>query len=334
MKDAQEAREKVRRASLEAAKRAFKGSNAQFKALLSKHTVADLKCPTKVVEVDSSMKPEEAFEILLKENILAAPVYDKETKSYIGFLDVRDLVSSIVNIHQTHTQKPSSLLTVAVKGIGQKDDEPPSLTYLARRNVFKPVSLTSNLLDVANILKQRNIHRVPVVNQETGKCVQIISQSLLLKFIASSKDTIADDLKQTIEEVNIGLGDVVCVGAHEKAFTAFQLIDKTHFSGIGVIDRDQKLIGNTSARDIKFLVLDRCELSLEMPVLEYLAAVRQRVITASEKAPVCALQKEATLGRAVGLLGATQFHRLFLIDSKGKPIGVVSVTDILNFATH
>jgi len=249
-------------------------------------------------------------------------------------LDVRDLVSSIVNIHQTHKQKPSSLLTVAVKGIGQREDEPPSLTYLARRNAFKPVSLTTTLLDVAHILKQRNIHRVPVVSSETGKCVQIISQSLVLQFISNARESLAEDCKQTIEEINLGLGDVVTVGAHEKAFAAFQAIDKTHYSGIGVVDNHQKLIGNTSARDIKHLVLDKCELSLEMPVLEYLAAVRQRVITASEKAPVCALQKEGTLGRAIGLLGATQFHRLFVVDSKGHPIGVISVTDILNFASH
>jgi len=95
----------------------------------------------------------------------------------------------------------------------------------------------------------------------------------------------------------------------------------------------KKLIGNTSARDIKYLVLDKGELSLEMPVLEYLAAVRQRIITSQEKAPVCAVQKDASLGRVIGLMGATQFHRLFIVD-KGNPIGVVSVTDILSYASH
>jgi len=293
-----------------------------------------LKSPSKVIEIESSAKPEEAFEVLLKANILSAPVWDKEAKSYIGFLDIRDLVSSIVTIHQTHTTKPSSLLTVAVKGIGQKEDEPPSLSYLARRNAFRPVSLNSTLLDVANILKQSHVHRVPVVNQETGKCVHIISQSLILQFLAAHQETLAEDCKQSLEEINLGFCEVVTVGAHEKAFSAFQIIDKTRFSGIGVVDHEKKLIGNTSARDIKYLVLDKCELSLEMPVLEYLAAVRQRIITSQEKAPICAVQKDATIGRVIGLLEATQFHRLFIVDPKGNPIGVVSVTDILNYASH
>jgi len=333
LRDAQEAREKVRRASLEAAKRALKGSNSHLKALLGKHTVADLKCPSKVVEIDGSLKPEEGFEVLLKANILSAPVWDKDSKSYIGFLDVRDLVASIVNIHQTHKQKISSLLTVAVKGLEQKEDEPPSLTYLARRNQFKPVSATSNLLDVANILKNRNIHRVPVLNSE-GKCSQIISQSSILQFLSHHRESVGDDMKQTLEEINLGFSDVVTVNSHEKAFTAFKAIEKTQYSGIGVVDSHGKLIGNTSAKDIKYLVLDKGELSLEMPVLEYLAAVRQRVITASEKTPICVVHKDATIGRVVGMLAATQFHRLFIVDGKGCAIGVVSITDILNFATH
>jgi len=333
IKDAQEAREKVRRASSESAKRSLKGSNSQLRALLSKHTVADLKCPSKVVEIDGSLKPEEGFEILLKANILSAPVWDKDSKSYLGFLDVRDLVASIVNIHQTHNQKVSSLLTVAVKGLEQKEDEPPSLTYLARRNQFKPVSANSNLLDVANVLKNRSIHRVPVMNNE-GKCVQIISQSSILQFIANYRDALADDMKQPLEEINLGFNDVVTVGSHEKAFAAFKTIDKTQFSGIGVVDSHGKLIGNTSAKDIKYLVLDKGELSLEMPVLEYLSAIRQRVITASEKAPICVVHKDATFGRVIGLLAATQFHRLFIVDGKGCAIGVVSITDILNYATH
>jgi len=205
---------------------------------------------------------------------------------------------------------------------------------LARRNAFRPVSPKSNLLDVANILKQRHVHRVPVVNQETGKCVQIISQSLILQFLATNLEQLTEDCKQSLEEVNLGFCDVVTVGSHEKAFAAFQIIDKTHYSGIGVVDHDKKLIGNTSGRDIKYLVLDKGELSLEMPVLEYLSAVRQRIITSQEKAPVCAVQKDASIGRVLGLLGATQFHRLFIVDNKGNPIGVVSVTDILSFAGH
>jgi len=249
-------------------------------------------------------------------------------------LDVRDLVSSIVTIHQTHKTKPSSLLTVAVKGIGQREDEPPSITYLARRNPFKPVNVNSTLLEVASVLRIRGVHRVPVIDPETGKCIHIISQSVILNFISSQRETLAEDCKQTLEEINLGFAEVITVGAHEKAFAAFETIDKTHYSGIGVVDNHGKLIGNTSARDIKYLVLDKGELSLEMDILEYLSSVRQRIITSQEKAPVCAVQKDATLGRVIGLLGATQFHRLFLVDSKGHPIGVVSVTDILNFATH
>jgi len=278
------------------------------------------------------MNPLEGFEVLLKNNILAAPVWDKETKSYTGFLDVRDLVASIVQAIQQSKQKPSSLLTLAVTKLG-KDIEAPSLSYLSRRNPFKPVQESSTLAQVASMIKTRNVHRVPVVD-ENGKCTRIISQSQLVQFLQTNKNAIESDLNQTVDGTNLGAREVLAVASTEPALKAFQAIDKTSFSGLAVVDSHGKIIGNTSARDIKYFVLNKGELSLDMPVLEYLAQVRQRVITASDKAPVCTVRKDASLGRVLGLLSATQYHRLFVVDSKGLPEGVISISDLLNFSVY
>jgi len=247
-------------------------------------------------------------------------------------LDVRDLVASIVQAIQQSKQKPSSLLTLAVTRLGN-NVEAPSITYLSRRNPFKPVNESSTLTEVASIIKTKNVHRVPVVD-ENGKCTRIISQSALVQFLASHKNSIDSNLSQTVDQVRLGSTDVLAVSATEPAIKAFQAIDKTGFSGLAVVDNHGKLIGNTSARDIKFFVLDKGELSLEMPVLEYLAQVRQRVITSSDKAPICTVRKDATIGRVLGLLAATQYHRLFVVDSKGLPEGVISISDLLNFSVY
>jgi len=327
LKGAAELREAIRRASVDAASNVWKGSNKQLKTFLQKHTVVDLKLPSKVVEIDANLDPVVAFDSLLKANILSAPVWDKETKQYIGFLDIKDLVASTL-----HTAKnkvaADSFLTVAV---GSHVGQNPSVKYLAKRNPFKPVKPTSTLLEVATLLHERHCHRVPVV--DNGKCVAIVSQSSVISYLADHRDSIAEDVAQTLEDLKLGLKSVVTVNESSTARDAFAIIEKSNLSGIGVIDDDGKLVGNTSARDIKYFVLDKGQLSLEEPIMDYLATIRQGQTPVKDRAPVSTVRKTDTLSRAIGLLGKTQYHRLFVIDQSGKPIGVISVSDILIFST-
>lgn len=72
-----------------------------------------------IVDIDGTLKPLEGFEILLKNNIEAAPVYtitvDKhgiKSKEYTGFLDVRDLVSSVIFV-QTQPINEDELIYTA-----------------------------------------------------------------------------------------------------------------------------------------------------------------------------------------------------------------------------
>lgn len=102
-------------------------------------------------------------------------------------------------------------------------------------------------------------------------------------------------------------------------------------SGIAVVDRDGKLIGNTSAKDLKLFMLDRGTLSLDKDILTYLSQIRQREHI-DEVHPSCSVQVTATIGHVIELMAATKYHRVFLTDKEGRPIGVLSLSDVLKFA--
>jgi hypothetical protein len=89
----------------------------------------------------------------------------------------------------------------------------------------------------------------------------------------------------------------------------------------------------TSARDLKFFVLNRGTLSLDAPIQVYLARIRQRDIDEARH-PSCSIGLNTPIGHCMGLLAATGYHRVFIVDGQGKPIGVVSITDILRFASN
>lgn len=313
-----------------------RGLNPLFRAFLQKHTVEELKLPTgHVFELESSLEPEVGFARLLKQCVLSAPIYDKATHSYLGFLDVRDLVSAVVYCReraQTGPPQPDDPVTYALS-VWEKDRTPTTLAYLCRRNPFIPVKPTSTLLEVAEILANQT-HRVPVLGTD-GRFVSILSQSNIIGFIRLHKEEIKDDLKHTLSELHLGLKSVVTVSANDCALRAFQLIDRSGLSGIGVVDEEGKLVGNTSARDIKYLTSTStpASLNLNLPVMQYLAQLRQQDFNPDERHPSCSVRPTATLEHVIDVLVATKFHRVFIVDELSRPIGVVSIADILRFAS-
>ena len=124
-----------------------------------------------------------------------------------------------------------------------------SVTYLSRRNPFRPMSPSATLLQVARALSTQ-LHRVPIVD-ESGKCVSIMSQSILVQFLYSHRDELKDDLRQSVGALGLGLTKVVSVASDATAWQAFKTLELNGVSGIAMVDREGKLVGNTSARDLK-----------------------------------------------------------------------------------
>jgi len=89
----------------------FDGTLKQYQKVLSKmadqttmRDIVNMKyrrrnsrlAPDRVIEFDNDVQPLKAFNVLMSNNIRAAPVYNKETKAYEGVLDVRDIVKYAV----------------------------------------------------------------------------------------------------------------------------------------------------------------------------------------------------------------------------------------------
>jgi CBS domain-containing protein len=97
--------------------------------------------------------------------------------------------------------------------------------------------------------------------------------------------------------------------------------------GIAVIDNNTGiLIGNISASDLKFIGPDGSFLSrLFLPCIEYLTFIPQKDIIPG---PFCVLPS-ATIEEIILKLEITKSHRIYIIDSNQKLIGVITLTDIL-----
>ena len=282
------------------------------------------------------------------------PVYSVEASKFVGMFDTRDILSCMVAAHREfismggkHSAGDDTVLPHEVKVREQhrlfekavqemKIDSKPgtagaiTVTYLAARNPLGPeMTKDTPLLDVLKALADRNRHRI-VLPGAGNVCQGIISQSGLISFIANKLPK--GSLQESIEDAGLPYRkDVVQINENDKASEAFTMIDKKRLSGIAVVDGDGKLIGNTSARDVKFAAMDRdCQVSLDLDILSYLAAVRQAVAE-NERAPACKVRPEDSMEHVIKLLAKTGYHRVFVVDDNAIPIGVISFADIINY---
>lgn len=96
-----------------------------------------------------------------------------------------------------------------------------SVTYLSRRNPFRPMTVGASLLQVSRALSTQ-LHRVPIVD-ESGKCIGIVSQSVLIQFLAAHRDELKDELRQTVGGLQLGMCKVISVTSDASAWQAFKV---------------------------------------------------------------------------------------------------------------
>jgi len=280
-------------------------------------------------------------------------VRDATSGKWVGFLDIRDLVAYVILCYEYEEKKmaedaraqaraaehhelpesPAFLRQVlseehmVEKATMHRDPRKGVTTkYLAVRNRFVPVHPEDTLYKAAQLLASPEVHRVPVVDRE-GRLVDIISQSNLIKFLSVNADKLAVGMSHTLAELHIASKPVVHVRDNETTLATFRVMNTRHLSGVAIVNAAGAIIGNTSASDLKLFIAKPSFKLLRMPVFQYLNIIRRASI--HEGAPVVSVHATDTLGKAIGKLSATNMHRIFVVDADSKPIGVVSLGDIL-----
>jgi CBS domain-containing protein len=279
-----------------------------------------------VIVVKSTETPAQGFEKLHKHNILSAPVFDEAEKKYIGFLDIRDLVSYTVYTYQNRNTiayaTPGPIYHTLVESV--------TVTYLARRNPFHPVGLDASLYDVAKSLAN-GAHRVPVVDAE-GNLHSIISQSNLIHLFNHHLDALNKEASLMLKDISLGTSPVVSVSRDTSTIETFKLMDNTRKYGVAIVDTDGKLMGNISGKDLKLFIESSSSYDvLNLPIMQFLSLIRSDAIDI--RAPTISVNLHETLSIVIKKLAATGVHRLYVVNSSEdySPVRVVSLTDTLKF---
>jgi len=304
--------------------------------ILKSHTVASLPTPHKVTEFNNHTPLFEAFQTLLRENVLSAPVRNNETGEYVGFLDIRDLVAFVVFIYdEQKVQNDTRLADIVQHGSGMlrsPGTDGVTISYLSRRHRFNPVPKTQSLFEVAQVLSANDVHRVPVV--ENGKVVNVISQSSIVGFLSQQLGPLIDSHDASVGSLNVGSGPVLTVNQNETVINTFRKMEQYKRSGIALTDGTGKLVGTTTGKDIGMFLKSPHLAILQRTIFQHLQLVRSEMNDI--RTPCISVFITDPLSRAVGLLAATRVHRVFVVTSEQEynPTKVISISDILRYLTN
>jgi CBS domain-containing protein len=305
-------------------------------SLLFETTIVDSIVPKQesLVIIDSKESVANAFKTLIQKNIYSAPVYDAASKDYLGFLDLLDIVTYMVNIFEKQQQ---------LQGKGKENldfyDLLDQVQEFDMGDAGKVVGLASgtsvNLIPTGSSVKQAlgalfrtpGAHRLPIVDGTNLKSV--LTQSALLNFIASNLSKLPLSLRQMkIKDTDMALKDVISVRIDTPAIDAFRLMSKHRIHAVAVLDEKGQIFSNLSAKDIRVLEADALFTKLYKSSLEIVQLVRSKNLKAIS--PSFTVTGDCTIEDAIKKLVVCGVHRLYIEDSAKKPIGVISLGDILN----
>ena len=119
-------------------------------------------------------------------------------------------------------------------------------------------------------------------------------------------------------------------GAH--VIDALQKMAYLSLTALPVLDEEDKLMGNISMTDIRFIFQNHGYSKLSMKCSHFLSmALVQKGLERDgrDSFPVYDVYEGSTLGYTIQKILATRTHHMWVIDQERRAIGVVSDTDII-----
>jgi len=287
---------------------------------------------SKVLSVHKDDTISKGFKVLIDNNILSVPVYDRNEKKFCSFFSMLDIIQEVLEVTNNFTLPDgdiSSVLTILQEKQLFKKSKVGDIANVSKRDPFIIVNSEMKLDEVARVMVRNNIRRVPVLDSR-GELCNVITNSRLIECVShlfGMDHELSLMGQKTMKQLNIINYDVVSVRSDKGAHDAFRMIAEMGVSGVGIVDKDNKLIGSINDSDLKLINSQGQFFSLlYLPITQYLQALEQLQI----KSKNILTFKETDLFKDVlENIATSKSHRVFLVDDDYKLKGVVSLQDIL-----
>ncbi|KRZ11657.1 5'-AMP-activated protein kinase subunit gamma-2, partial [Trichinella pseudospiralis] len=190
------------------------------------------------------------------------------------------------------------------------------------------VDATASLLDAVNILCNKKVHRLPVIDPCSGNILYILTHKRILKFLFLFMPDLPmpQFMKKSPKELGIGTwSNIHTVTKVTPLIEVLRKLLELRVSALPVVDENDRVIDIYSKFDVINLAAEKAYNNLDITVQD---SLKHRTAW-FEGVHNCKVTD--SLSTYVDTLVRSEVHRLVAVDNDGRVQGVVSLSDILLF---
>ncbi|XP_063634006.1 uncharacterized protein LOC134804735 [Cydia splendana] len=272
----------------------------------------------KLVVFDTQLLVKKAFFALVYNGVRAAPLWDSQKQKFIGMLTITDFIK----ILQMYYTSPD----VAMEELEEHRLE----TW---RQVLKGSSLVSigpdsSLYDAIRILISNRIHRLPVIDPETGNVLYILTHKRILRFLFLYINELPKPsyLQCKVRELQIGtLRDIETATEDTSIIDALSKFVNRRVSALPLVDADGRLKDIYAKFDVINLAAEKTYNNLDVS----LKTANEHRNEWFEGVQKCTLDE--TLYEVMERIVRAEVHRLVVVNEEDKVVGIISLSDLLMY---
>jgi CBS-domain-containing membrane protein len=280
-----------------------------------------------IVTLDANATIREALQVFLKHNILSCPILE-ENYRFLGFVDVLDIVCFACRAWKSHLHEcwtfgdvyPGQLKDATNDSFFET--EVNKIVNFSGVNEKLHLNEDSSLVEVLDQLAPKEgwrPHRLAILDKD-NHLVNVLTQMDLVRF-AKKNLTKLPRADETMEELGM-LKPVIQVPYESTVFDVVNILHENSVSAVGLQDREGKLVANFSASDLRGIDPEKFDM-LTCPAVEFLELHQKR-----GRYPITC-KSSSTLRDILPVICSEKIHRMYIVDEEEKPIGLVSLTDII-----
>jgi len=299
-----------------------------------------------LVTLYASQSLPSAVDVLSKANILSAPVFqdsgEKDRKEALvsdclGFVDSLDIIAYILEVAPDPARlSQDELRSLKVAGKVLSATKLKDVIGVSRKGVLI-TAFEGNTISTFTSMFGFGIHRALLYDKEKH-VVGTFSQSDVIRFVKSKLDqdknkesALSSMTAKSINTLGYKSTPVICVTHEQTVLEALALMVSKKLSAVAVINsKDGALMAEFTASQLRGLATSQFPDFL-LTVEAYL----KKYFSSQTEPP--SVKADVTLSEVINKVVNKQTHRCYLVDSDGKPVAIVSLTDLMkifgNFST-
>ncbi|KAF7214975.1 5'-AMP-activated protein kinase subunit gamma-1 isoform X3 [Nothobranchius furzeri] len=268
----------------------------------------------KLVIFDTTLQVKKAFFALVANGLRAAPLWDSKLQRFVGMLTITDFI----NILHCYYKSP------LVQMYGLESHKIETWRGDSLQNVYLR-NPSHYLISISPEARYR-IHRLPVIDPESGNVLHILTHKRILKFlhIFGKKVPRPAFIQKQIQELGIGtFRNIATIQQTASLYDALSIFVERRVSALPVVDEQGKVVALYSRFDVINLAAQKTYNDLDITMQD---AIRRRKCCVEG---VITCFPEDTLEVIIDRIVEAEVHRLVLVDRADVVKGIISLSDLL-----